>query len=295
MDEPLSNNRFRRLLLRIGEKAVDAIIGAVVVAALGGVIWAVTLIGPKVVDWLSGTETIDRWLLVLIVIAAFVAAPLTLLTIAALKHWRLVEIEVLAVEAVPARLDLSGVGPTSAEILVRVQDQRGRPASKSKIDLYTPKGEFLNNFRAISVWTDRDGIARTRFRTSTGTTPGDVLITILVHRQAKPALIETVAINVVGPPAFITLTGAPDRIIVGESVTLTAKLTDAIGQNVWDDSKVDLVTNAGRFSQNPIETRNGVGIAFLLTEKTGFGTVVATAQTGITCQVRIQAYPEAQT
>jgi hypothetical protein len=130
-------------------------------------------------------------------------------------------------------------------------------------------------------------------------TPGDVVVTVIVEVDDGADLVDTVTINVVGPPAFITATAAPDKLICGEKSTITVKVTDAIGQNVSDNTKVELISNWGSVIAgtgatlgfpgtgpvNPLAssaaaTYNGVAVAYLLTSNTQVGAYEVVAAAG---------------
>jgi hypothetical protein len=137
-------------------------------------------------------------------------------------------------------------------------------------------------------------------------TPGDVVVTVTVEVEDKADIVRTVTINVVGPPAFITATAAPSSLICGEKSTITVKVTDAIGQNVSDNTRVEQISNwgsviagtgatlafPGNGPVNPLAssaaaTYNGVAIAYLLTSDTHTGPYEVVAAAGGT----IIAYP----
>jgi hypothetical protein len=129
-------------------------------------------------------------------------------------------------------------------------------------------------------------------------TPGDATVTVTVEVDDGADIVKTVTIKVVGPPAFITASAAPTSLICGEKSTITVKVTDAIGQNVSDNTRVELISNWGSVIAgtgatlgfpgtgpvNPLAssaaaTYNGVAVAYLLTSDnhTGAYEVVAAA------------------
>jgi hypothetical protein len=152
-----------------------------------------------------------------------------------------------------------------------------------------------------------------------GVTPGKMNITVIVegtnvgfYPYGSANIILTATITVVGPPASIKVAASPTSVQCGEKSTITATVTDSVGQNVSDHTRIELVSNAGatiggtgatlgfpgQGSVNPVsssvaETFSGVGTAFLLTstEHVGpyevvvasggsVGGVVSTAQPG---------------
>jgi hypothetical protein len=130
-------------------------------------------------------------------------------------------------------------------------------------------------------------------------TPGDVIVTVTVEVDDGADITKQVTIKVVGPPAFITATAAPDRLICGEKSTITVKVTDAIGQNVSNNTQVELISNWGSVIAgtgatlgfpgtgpvNPLAssaaaTYNGVAIAYLLTSNNHVGVYEVVAAAG---------------
>ena len=63
-----------------------------------------------------------------------------------------------------------------------------------------------------------------------------MVVTVVIEVEGGADLVRTVTINVVGPPAFITATAAPDRLICGEKSTITVTVKDALQQNVSDNT-----------------------------------------------------------
>jgi hypothetical protein len=130
-------------------------------------------------------------------------------------------------------------------------------------------------------------------------TPGDVVVTVVIEVEGGADLVRTVTINVVGPPAFITATAAPDRLICGEKSTITVTVKDALQQNVSDNTQVELISNWGSVIAgtgatlgfpgtgpvNPLAssaaaTYNGVAIAYLLTSNNHVGAYEVVAAAG---------------
>jgi hypothetical protein len=135
-------------------------------------------------------------------------------------------------------------------------------------------------------------------------TPGDVVVTVSVEVEDAMDIVRQVTIKVVGPPAFITATAAPTSLICGEKSTITVKVTDAIGQNVSDNTRVELISNWGSVIAgtgatlgfpgtgpvNPLAssaaaTYNGVAVAYLLTSDTHTGAYEVVAAAGGTIEL----------
>jgi hypothetical protein len=130
-------------------------------------------------------------------------------------------------------------------------------------------------------------------------TPGDVVVTVTVEVDDGADITKTVTINVVGPAAFITATASPSSVVCGEKSTITVKVTDSVGQNVSDNTQVELITNwggviggtgatlgfPGTGPVNPLAssaaaTYNGVAIAYLITSDTHVGSYEVVAAAG---------------
>jgi len=117
-----------------------------------------------------------------------------------------------------------------------------------------------------------------------GATPGVASIRAEVDRSPASDLAATTDVTVVGPPAFITMTAAPSKLVCGEKATILVTVTDAINQKVSDHTRVELITNYGGviggtgasltfpgvnavspLSSGAAETFGGVATAYLLT------------------------------
>jgi hypothetical protein len=106
-------------------------------------------------------------------------------------------------------------------------------------------------------------------------------------------------VTVIGPPAFITMTAAPNRLVCGEKATILVTVTDSINQKVSDHTQVELVTNYGGvlggtgatlafpgvgpvtpLSSGAAETFGGVATAYLLTSSNHVGAYEVVAAAG---------------
>jgi hypothetical protein len=132
-----------------------------------------------------------------------------------------------------------------------------------------------------------------------GATPGVASVRAEVDRSPLSDLSATVDVTVVGPPAFITMTAAPSKLICGEKATILITVTDAINQKVSDHTRVELITNYGGViggtgaslafpGVNPVtplssgaaETFGGVATAYLLTSTAHVGAYEVVAAAG---------------
>ena len=132
-----------------------------------------------------------------------------------------------------------------------------------------------------------------------GATPGVAAVKAEVDRSALSDLIATADVTVVGPPAFITMTAAPSKLVCGEKATILVTITDAINQKVSDHTVVELITNyggviggtgatlafpglqpVGPLSSGAAETFGGVATAYLLTSSAHVGSYEVVASAG---------------
>jgi hypothetical protein len=132
-----------------------------------------------------------------------------------------------------------------------------------------------------------------------GATPGVASVRAELDRSPSSDLSATVDVTVVGPPAFITMTAAPSKLICGEKATILVTVTDAINQKVSDHTVVELITNYGGviggtggtlgfpgwgpvnpLSSGAAETFGGVATAYLLTSTAHVGSYEVVASAG---------------
>jgi hypothetical protein len=128
-----------------------------------------------------------------------------------------------------------------------------------------------------------------------GAAPGVATIAAEIERSGAD-LRATATVTVVGPPAFITMTAAPNKLICGEKATILVTVTDAINQKVSDHTLVELITNYGGviggtgsslffqnvnpLSSSTAETFGGVATAYLLTSTAHVGAYEVVAASG---------------
>jgi len=77
-----------------------------------------------------------------------------------------------------------------------------------------------------------------------GCDPGPVVVSVEVDGGGPDAEGE-ITVNVIGPPAFITVVAAPTELICGEKAEITISATDALNQGVSDFTAIEVVTNFG--------------------------------------------------
>jgi hypothetical protein len=119
-----------------------------------------------------------------------------------------------------------------------------------------------------------------------GATPGTATVTARLHIPGPaPDVIKTVTVTVVGPPTNVVVSVDNASPQCGSRVTVTVKVTDAVGQNVSDHTPVEVISNLGSvlggtgavadqdglvtpISSTVAETFSGIATFFLLTSDT---------------------------
>jgi hypothetical protein len=131
-----------------------------------------------------------------------------------------------------------------------------------------------------------------------GAAPGTANVAAEIERPGAD-LRATATVQVIGPPAFLTVTAAPNRLVCGEKATVLVTVTDAINQRVSDHTRVELITNFGGviggtggtlalpgvgpvnpLSSGAAETFGGVATAYLLTSTQHVGAYEVVAASG---------------
>jgi hypothetical protein len=121
-----------------------------------------------------------------------------------------------------------------------------------------------------------------------GATPGVATVTARISKPG-PDIVKTVAVTVVGPPFAVTVSVDKTTVVCGERVTVTAKITDAIGQIVSEHTPAEAISNLGsvlggtgavaNYAGGPVtpisstvaETFSGIATFYLLTSDTQDG------------------------
>lgn len=195
----------------------------------------------------------------------------------------------MALTVVAARPQLfvqpvNGSAASRTLVTVRVTAADRSPVSNVRIDLVTDRGWFVtgpNEERAnlIGGRSGPDGEFRSLLEVDSGfVTPGVATIQATANRWGWVNLVESTRVIVVGPPAFVTVAAAPGSLVVGEMATVTATVTDAIGQKTCDGTLVDFTTNQGGvMSPTSAKTHGGVAVSLLLTSSSHIGPYVVIA------------------
>jgi hypothetical protein len=173
---------------------------------------------------------------------------------------------------------------------------------------------FTGSTRLQDGYTDASGIISACLYVGpdmdAGITPGRANIQVIVENTQVPTssywpiyapqnLLLTGTVTVVGPPASVRVAASPTSLQCGEKATITATVTDAIGQNVSDHTRIELVSNYGStiggtgatlgfpgvgpvnpLSSSAAETFSGVATAFLLTSTEHVGPYEVVVATG---------------
>lgn len=77
-----------------------------------------------------------------------------------------------------------------------------------------------------------------------GVTPGSATVTATIERPG-PNLVVTATLTIVGPPHNIVVSVDNSSPLCGGRVTVTARITDAVGQNVSDHTVAEMISNIG--------------------------------------------------
>jgi hypothetical protein len=109
--------------------------------------------------------------------------------------------------------------------------------------------------------------------------------------------VASATVTIVGPPAAIVVQASPTSLTCGEKATITVTVKDAIGQNVSDHTRVEIITNLGGvlggtgaaagfslpttpISSTAADTFGGVATAYLLTSNAHAGPYEVLATSG---------------
>jgi hypothetical protein len=229
--------------------------------------------------------------------------------------------------ALALRADTTGPAPTGYDVIEPSpgsvyfgSNQRGDTCDQSPLlsstaysgNLTTPI--FSGSRQIQDGYTNLDGIVSACLYVddtlAPGITPGKANITVIIENPspllstyypiyAPQNLVLTAVVTVVGPPASIKVAASPTSVQCGEKSTITATVTDAVGQNVSDHTRVELVSNYGStiggtgatlgfpgtgptnpISSSAAETFSGVATAFLLTSTEHVGPYEVVVATG---------------
>jgi hypothetical protein len=111
---------------------------------------------------------------------------------------------------------------------------------------------------------------------------------VIVAPATGSATVLTTNVTVVGPPASVSVTANPTSVNCGQQVLITAKIVDAIGQNVSEHTVAEAITNIGGvlggtgavanlagpvvpISSTVTETFSGVATFYLITSQSNVG------------------------
>ena len=193
--------------------------------------------------------------------------------------------------------------PSRAIISLRVVDEDGRPMPAQDVSFYLDKGYFVvgeesSATKTTTVMTDDDGVASIVFACSVpgfsnlDANPGEANLVVLIGDQTRPTDVLPFRVNIVGRPAFITLTASPSEVVPGEAVTVLATVSDALNQNVPDGTEVRFTaTPEGRLTNEIAPTLGGVAMTYLLTSNSGPGIYTIVASTAdVTSLVKVEAH-----
>ncbi len=167
----------------------------------------------------------------------------------------------VALVAVPSTLPVGNLSTLTAT----VTDQFGNPVANGTPVSFTTDFGTLSGSSATTV----NGVATA---TLSSTLPGVATVTATVGSLSA----TTQVTFTLGAPANVTLSANPTTLLVGNSSTLTATVTDQYGNAVADGTVVSFATSLGNVSPISATTVNGVATATLSSTAAGVATVTAT-------------------
>jgi hypothetical protein len=134
--EDTSTSRHKRFAIRLLERAlgrlldraIDVLVFGVVVVALGAAATSILLWSESLADWMGETEETARWLLLSLVVVGAVTPIAGASAVRRVSTIRFREPANVEITCTPTVIDLSGIGPGSSTMTVRVTDSIGRPA-----------------------------------------------------------------------------------------------------------------------------------------------------------------------
>jgi predicted extracellular nuclease len=167
----------------------------------------------------------------------------------------------VALVAVPSTLPVGSLSTLTAT----VTDQFGNFVANGTVVNFTTSLGTLSGSSATTV----NGVATV---TLSSTLPGVAVVTATVGSLSATAQV-TFTPDV---PANVALVAVPSTLLVGNSSTLTATVTDQYGNVVADGTVVSFTTSLGNVSPASATTVNGVATATLSSTVAGVATVTAT-------------------
>jgi len=167
----------------------------------------------------------------------------------------------------------------SAVLTATVSDPFGAPVADGTTVTFSTSLGHISPFTATTV----SGVATA---TLSSTVAGVAAVTATVGSLSDTVLVTFT----IGTPFTLTLTAAPDTLLVGNSGALTATATDQFGNPVADGTTISFTTSLGALSSGAATTSSGSATVTLSSIAAGVATVTATVNSlSATAQVTFTA------
>lgn len=88
-------------------------------------------------------------------------------------------------------------------------------------------------------------IVSCNYKDAPDATPGIATVRVIIQIKGREDVVLSKQIRVVGPPAVVALEAAPATVRCGEKIAFAVHVRDAANQPVSDNTRVEIVTNAG--------------------------------------------------
>ena len=213
------------------------------------------------------------------------------------------------VTASPSKVEIvPQVGSTDVStITVEIFDSNGSPALVGGDVLFLTDNCLLDDgvnpqassVSIVSVDVDGDTIAEVDLDCSNSSAePRPATVQILIDKPGHDLVLD-IAVIVIGPPvpSGLSAVASPETIICGEKSEILISVQDAIGQNVSDNTELEVVTNFGGvlggtgavaegegnvtpLSSTTVKTFDGIALVFLITSDTHVGDYEVVISTG---------------
>ena len=175
-------------------------------------------------------------------------------------------------------------GSANSDITVTIEDEDGSAATPGNEVVFTTNSCVFDNGKdAMDVDSESDGdetVAEATLDCSDASA-GDATVAARIDKPGRDIILTT-TVNVVGPPASLTVDAGSmmDGMTCGEVATLAINVVDSAGQPVANGTVVNLTTNIAGVLVAPVTTSGGVADAYLITSNANVGSYAVVAQSG---------------
>ena len=175
-------------------------------------------------------------------------------------------------------------GSAESDITVTIEDEDGSAATPGDEVVFTTNSCVFDNGKdAMDVDSESDGdetVAEATLDCSDASA-GDAEVVARIDKTGRDIILTT-TVNVVGPPASLTVDAASmmDVLTCGEVATLAINVVDSAGQPVANGTVVNLTTNIAGVLVLPVTTSGGDADAYLITSNANVGSYAVVAQSG---------------